>query len=219
MDAKQPFRVFIVAVCVLWLGAKAWGDESPLVEMESDVAKQYGGRLVELLKKEHKDLPVKLEADPDKAIGLSNEETHDGIILVPLKGFEEREPTDADKEKANGVGMCYLFLSPSLNPLVDGKPVDPKKMRTVTVKDEDGNEHKATCLVCSVKNIEGDDWQLFVYGADKEPLVKSSFEETADAPKKDLALTIKDVKDDKATLAINMFGKYCVTIPISHKRK
>ena len=48
---------------------------------------------------------------------------------------------------------------------------------------------------------------------DNEPLVKSSFEEATDAPKADLALTIKDAKDNKATLVINLFGKYCVTHP------
>jgi hypothetical protein len=219
MFSMKRFPVLLLTACALWFGTKAWADDSGLSEMEPDVAKEYGGRLIELFKKSTKTLPVQVDADPDKAVGLTNTETHDGVILVPLKGFEEREPTDAEKEKAS-VGFCYLFVSPSLNPLVDGKPVDSKKVRTVKIKDDDGNEHEATCLMCSVQRVEGgDDWQLCVYGAGKEPLVKSSFDESTDAPKKDLALTIKDAEANKATLVVNFFGKYCTTIPISLKRK
>ncbi len=219
MVTKRLFALLVCSLCILWLGAKARADESPLTEMDPDVAKEYGGKIAEQFNKEYKDLPVRIVPDADKAVGIVNADTNEGILLVPLKGFHEETEGPKDAEKGHGIGLCYIFMSPSYKPMVDGKPADAKRLRMMKFKDNEGNEHDTLCLVCSVKHVEGDDWQLMVYSGDKEPLSKSSFEEATDAPKADLALTIKDAKDNKATLVINLFGKYCVGIPISHKTK
>ena len=217
MFARKLVPAFLFAACFVAIGNHSRAEDSPLTEMDPDIAKEYGGKLVELFTKTQKDLPVKIEADAEKAVGLLNPNSHQGIILVPLKGFrEDREAKDSEKDR--GVGLCYIFMSGDFNPLVDGKPATDKQLRKIKIKAEE-EEREVTCLVCSVKHGEGDDWQLHVFSAGKEPLSKSSFEEATDAPKADLALTIKDVKDNKATLVINMFGKYCVTIPISHNVK
>lgn len=218
MVAKKLLVLVVVSACVAWLGAKAWADESSLSEMDPEMAKEFGGKITELFTKAHKDLPVKINADAEKAVGLVDTDTNEGIILVPLKGFREESEAQG-AEKNNGIGLCYVFMTPTLAPLTDGKPTEAKNLHTVKVKDSDGNEHEAVCLMCAVKHVEGDDWQLQVYSAAKEPLAKASFEEATDAPQKELALTIKDVKDKQATLVINLFGKYCVNIPISHKQK
>jgi len=219
MLAKKLFPLFVFSVCVFWLGAKAWADDSPMTEMDPDVAKEYGGKIAEQFQKQNKDLPVKIVPDADKAVGLVNADTNEGILLVPLKGFREENEGPKDAEKDHGIGLCYIFMSPSYKPLADGKPADAKRLRIMKFKDSEGNEHDTLCLMCSVKHVEGDDWQLQVFSGDNEPLSKSSFEEATDAPKADLALTIKDAKDNKATLVINLFGKYSVAIPISHKTK
>jgi hypothetical protein len=217
MVARKLMPIVLFASCFLLIRSTSRAEDSPLTEMDPDIAKEYGGKLVELFTKTQKDLPVKIEPDPEKAVGLLNPNSHQGIILVPLKGFrEDREAKDSEKDR--GVGLCYVFLSPEFNPLADGKPATDKQLRKIKLKTEE-EEKEVTCLICSVKHAEGDDWQLHVFSAGKEPLSKSSFEEATDAPKADLALTIKDVKDNKATLVINLFGKYCVTIPISHNVK
>lgn len=217
MVARKLVPVFLCAACLLWVGSKCRAEDSPLTEMDPDIAKEFGGKLTEVFTKTFKDLQVKIEADPEKAVGLLNPNVQQGIILVPLKGFrEDREAKDSEKDR--GVGLCYIFLSPEFTPLVDGKPATDKQLRKIKFKTEEA-EKEVTCVVCSVKHAEGDDWQLHVYGAGNDPLSKSSFEEATDAPKADLALTIKDVKDNKATLVINLFSKYCVTIPISHNVK
>jgi hypothetical protein len=218
MLAKKFFALFVLAACVVCLAAKARADESPLSEMDPDVAKEYGGKIAEQFNKEYKNLPVRIVPDADKAVGLVNADTHEGILLVPLKGFREESEGPKETEKDRGIGLCYIFMSPSFKPLADGKPADAKRLRMMKFKDSEGNEHDTLCLVCSVKHVE-DDYLLMVYSGDNEPLSKSSFEEATDAPKADLALTMKDAKDDKATLTINLFGKYCVGIPISHKSK
>jgi hypothetical protein len=218
MLVKRLFPLCVFAVCVACLGSRAWADDSTLTEMDPDVAKEYGGKLTEQFNKEFKNLPVKITPDADKAVGLVNADTNEGILLVPLKGFHEENEGPKDAEKDNGIGLCYVFMSPSFKPLVDGKPADAKRLRIMKFKDSEGNEHETLCLECSVKHVE-DDWQLMIFSGDKEPLAKSSFEEATDAPKADLALTMKNIKDGKSTLTINLFGKYCVGIPISHKSK
>jgi hypothetical protein len=217
MVARKLVPIFLCAACLVWVGNKCRAEDSPLTEMDPDIAKEFGGKLTELFTKTQKDLPVKIDPDAEKAVGLLDPNNMRGIILVPLKGFrEDRETKDSEKDR--GVGLCYIFMSSEFNPLADGKPATDKQLRKMKFKHED-TEKEITCVLCSVKHTEGDDWQLHVYSADKEPLSKSSFEEATDAPKADLALTIKDVKDNKATLVINLFGKYCVTIPISHNVK
>ncbi len=219
MFYKRLVPLFAVFVCVVWLGAKVQADESPLSEMDPDVAKEYGGKLAEQFNKEMKDLPVKIAPDADKAVGLVNSDTNEGILLIPLKGFQEDNEVRKDAEKDRGIGLCYVFMSPSFKPMADGKPANAKQLRIMKFKDSEGNEHDTLCLIGAVKHVEGDDWQLMVYSGDKEPLSKNSFEEATDAPKADLALTIKDAKEDKLSLVVNLFGKYSVSIPLSHKAK
>ena len=136
-------------------------------------------------------------------------------------GFQERhlQLPDLIIETDAGLGFCYLFMSQSFNPLIDGKPIDVKKLRTVKFSDPDGNERSATCLLCSIKHVDGDDWQLFLYGNEKEPVLKSPFGEATDAPKADLALTVQDPTKDQAQLVLNLFGKYSASVPIGLKHK
>ena len=137
-----------------------------------------------------------------------------GSCSFRLKGFQEDNEVRKDAEKDRGIGLCYVFMSPSFKPMADGKPANAKQLRIMKFKDSEGNEHDTLCLIGAVKHVEGDDWQLMVYSGDKEPLSKNTFEEATDAPKADLALTIKDAKDDKLSLVVNLFGKYCVRIPL-----
>ena len=172
MFYKRLVPLFAVFVCVVWLGAKVQADESPLSEMDPDVAKEYGGKLAEQFNKEMKDLPVKIAPDADKAVGLVNSDTNEGILLIPLKGFQEDNEVRKDAEKDRGIGLCYVFMSPSFKPMADGKPANAKQLRIMKFKDSEGNEHDTLCLIGTVKHVEGDDWQLMVYSGDKEPLVE-----------------------------------------------
>jgi hypothetical protein len=111
-------------------------------------------------------------------------------------------------------------MSQTYSPLIDGKPIDAKKLRKVKFDDGQGGDgREATCLLCAIRHVEGDDWELYVYGKDKAPLIKSNWGEANNAPKADLALTVEDPKKDQATLVFNIFGKYAASIPIAHKMK
>jgi hypothetical protein len=237
MPVKKLSCLFALSVCTLWIGGhllaadkpekaekkaetteKKAENSSPLEEMDADTAKEYGGMIAQLFAKSLKNPQVKIEGDVDKATGLVNVTTREGIIAIPIKNFKEDRENKA-VETDTGLGFCYLFMSQTYNPLIDGKPIDVKKLRTVKFSDPDGNERMATCLLCSIKHVDGDDWQLYIYGNDKEPLLKSPFGEAGDAPKADLALTIQDPTKDQAQLVLNLFGKYSASIPVGLKHK
>ena len=239
MSVKQLRNLCLLSVCTVWVGGHLLADDkpqakqekkaekkeekktenaSPLEEMDADTAKEYGGMIAGLFAKQLKDPQVKIDVDVDKSVGLVNLNTREGIIAIPVKNFKEDRENKA-VESDTGMGLCYLFMSQTYNPLVDGKPVDPKKLRTVKFTDADGNGRSATCLLCTVKHVEGDDWQLYVYGSEKQPVVKSPFGEASDAPKADLALTLQDPAADKGQLVFNLFGKYSAAITVGLKAK
>jgi hypothetical protein len=218
MAVTRVFSAFVLAISMLAFAAKIQAaDQSPLTELDPEIAKRFGQVIHEKFAKENKDLQVKFEPNYEKASGLFNAETNEGIIVVPAKSFkEDRENKDVEKDP--GIGMCFLCMSQTYNPLMDGKPIDAKKLRKVKFDDgQGGSEREATCLLCTIRHNEGDDWELRLYGADKEPLIKSSWGEANNAPKSDLALTLEDPKKDSATLVFNIFGKYSASVPIAHK--
>jgi hypothetical protein len=216
MVVQKMLSIGLLAACASWTGLCAAADATPLVELEQGIAQQYGGMLLDKYKAEVKDPQIKFEGDPDKAVGLFNPMTNDGIIVIPVKNWkEDRENKALDSE--TGVPMCYLFLSTRYNPLVDGKPIDDKKLRKLKFMDDNGNDRQALALLCTVKHVEGDDYRLQVYGADKKPIVEAQFGEATDAPKGTLAIAIKEPTKEKATLAFTIFEKYGADLTIAHK--
>jgi hypothetical protein len=222
MPVKKLSCLFVLSVCAVWVGGHLLADDtaqkkeekktektevkkaenaSPLEEMDADTAKEYGGMISALFAKQLKDPQVKIDADVDKSVGLVNLTTREGIIAIPIKNFKEDRENKA-VETDTGLGCCYLFMSQTFNPLIDGKPIDAKKLRTVKFTDADGNE-------------------LYLYGSEKEPVIKSPIGEAGDAPKADLALTIQDPTADKGQLVFNLFGKYsaAITVGLKHKDK
>jgi hypothetical protein len=217
MVVKRVFSVFVLALSVLAFTSKAPAADSPLTEMDQEIAKRFGELIHTQFAKENKDLQLKFEPNYEKATGLFNAETNEGIIAIPAKTFKEDRENKA-LEKDPGVGMCFVCMSQTYNPLIDGKPCDAKKLRKIKFDDgQGGDAREATCLLCAIRHLEGDDWELYVYGKDKDPIVKSNWGEANNAPKGDLALTIEDPKKDSATLVFNIFGKYSASIPIAHK--
>ena len=219
MQAQEAvFAVRFRSLCRLSGGPRR-ADDSALTDMDPDLAKEYGGKLTEQFNKEFKDLPVKNRCPmPIRRSGSSTPTRTRASCLSRSRDFTKRTRGPRTPKRTTGSGCATSSCTSSFKPLADGKPADAKRLRIMKFKDSEGNEHETLCLECSVKHVE-DDWQLMIFSGDKEPLAKSSFEEATDAPKADLALTIKNAKDDKSTLTINLFGKYCVGIPVSHKAK
>jgi hypothetical protein len=182
-------------------------------QMSPESSQSYGQHLSELFEKENKERQVKFEVDPMQATGMH--EDQDGILVVPIKGLKEGE-IDPAVESENGGGLCYLFLSPCYTPVVDGKPIDTKKLRRVKFK-HGQEDREAICLVVTVKHVGGDDWRLFAFGAEKAPVIDSRFSESPEDVDRTLAVRVSGAKDNKANLALTLYKKYSASFAISQK--
>ena len=185
-----------------------------LQPLSAETSQTYAKHLVELFEKENKERPAKFEVDPAQATGLHVDQ--DGIILVPVKSLKE-DVVDPAVESANGGGLCYLFMSPCYAPMIDGKPIDDKKLRRVKYKNGQGVDQEAICLVVTVKHVGGDDWRLYAFGAENSPVVDAPFGESTETIDKPLALRVSGAKDKKANLTLTVHKKYSASFAIGHK--
>lgn len=193
----------------LGLVLAATAEAQQLQPMEPGMAQAYAKHLADEFAKV-KDTPVKVDVDASKAVGLVD--GREGIIIVPVKGLKEGE-VDKEVYLDRGAGLAYLFLSPRFNPVINGKVIPADKLRTVKYDDE-GEEKEATCLLLSVRNVDGDDWRLYGYGAGQKPLVDTRFIEAEGGSEGDLTVSVKDAKDGKQTLVVTLFGKYSAEFAI-----
>lgn len=204
-----------VAVCMCVTSLSAYAQE-PLVDMDKDTARFFGYELSERFAKE-KNLQVKVEVDVFEARGLSQGST--GIIIIPAEDMkEDTEDPAADTEA--GSGFAYLFMSDRYSPTIKGKVVDPKKLRVIKFSDGD-REIKVVGLLLAARRVSEEDWRMYVYGADKKPLLEAKFKMSEKEKKSPLAMhAVADEDDnDKVNLVVTVFGKYAASIPISTKAK
>ncbi len=200
-------------MCVTSLSAYA---QEPLVDMDKDTARLYGFELSERFAKE-KNLQVKVEVDVFEARGLSQGST--GIIIIPAKDMkEDHEDPAADTEA--GSGFAYLFMSDRYRPTIKGKSVDPKKLRVLTVSTGE-RDIKVVSLLLAARRVSEDDWRMYVYGADKKPLIEAKFKMSEEEKKSPLELHAVTSEEDgnKVNLVVTVFGKYAASFPISTKEE
>ena len=187
-----------------------------LAPLEADIVQMYASILTENYSKlEGKQ--VEVEPDIDGATGLAL--GMEGIIIVPTKGLDpETAIGNPAAQSETGAPLAIVFMSPRFNPLVDGKAVDEDKLRTITFEDGEGNEQKATMLLISARNVEGDDWRMNVFGSGEKPLVEAQFGGAEDIPDEEetLAILVGEPKDNKAMLTVRVFGLYTASFEIGH---
>lgn len=208
----RNFWTGVALLALLGFGSACQAEDLQAMSRES--AQLYAQHLSELFDKDNKERQVKFEVDPSQATGLHA--SGDGILVVPMKGLKEGE-IDPAVETENGGGLCYLFMSPCFTPVVDGKPIDGKKLRRVKYSNGQGGEREAICLLVTVKHVGGDDWRLYAYGAEKSPVIDARFSESAENVDTTLAMRVNGAKDNKANLALTLFKKYSASFPIGIK--
>ncbi len=148
MVVTRVFSVFVLAVSMLSFAAKAQAADTPLTELDPEIAKRFGEMIHTQFAKENKDAKPKFEMNFEKASGLFNAESNEGIIVIPAKNFkEDRENKEVEKDP--GVGMCFLCMSQTYNPLIDGKPVDGKKAFQIKFDDGQGGADALPPACCA----------------------------------------------------------------------
>ncbi len=205
---------WVCATLFALLGLGSVGHADDLEPMAAEMSQLFAQHLSELFNKENQERQTKFDVDPSQASGLRSGQ--DGIIIVPAKGLKEGT-VDPAVETECGSGLCYLFMSPCYAPVINGQPVDAKKLRSVKFDNGEGEKREAVCLLVTVKHVEGDDWRLYAFGADQKPVINSQFGLADSAGDKTLAIKVNGAKDKKANLELTLHKKYSASFSIANK--
>jgi hypothetical protein len=178
-----------------------------LTAIEPEQAKMIGKRLSDeaaIIDKPQ----VKIDADPEKAVGLHAPKKA-GMLIVPVKGLQETEDVGATFQSEAGGPLAYLFLY-HIVPVIDGKKVDPSRLRSVKLTDDQGTEHTVYVLLLAVRQLSEEDYRLYAYGFDAKPLIDSKFSEGTGPGPEPVAVELKDTDEQKheGKLVVTVFGKY-----------
>jgi hypothetical protein len=180
--------------------------------LDPQIAQAFAQVLTEAAEKTEK-LQVKVVGDCEKSCGV-HQEQH-GLILVPNKDISpENEAANSDP----GAPLAHLFMSKGYTPVIDGKPVDASKLRTITFMGQDGNEQKVNYLALAARHTADDDvWHMYAYGSEDKPLVDARFGEGAGPGSQPLALEVKDIEDNTGTAYVTVFDRYQCNFKICYK--
>jgi hypothetical protein len=170
------------------------------------MAREITGLLVEATGRAE-GLVVRVEPDLGQAHGYHVPGTK-GVALVPQKGLRESAELDAQFDQPHGAPLAYLYLY-RVTPVIGDKRVDLSQLPAVTIERED-DAHEVHLLVLTVKRAAADDYRLYGYGKQPQPVVDTAFHAEESPAQTTVALTIVDANQQaqQATLRINVFGKY-----------
>lgn len=150
-----------------------------------------------------------LHIDPDVTRAEAVHRDRDAaLIVVPQQGLKENRSANTEVVKADpGAALGYLFAY-HLVPVIRDKPVPAKELRQVTVTDDQGTQVQMNCMLLAVRQLEGDDWRLYVYGAEKKPLLEVPFTESSGPETAPLSVACKNVQGFEGDLLLTVFGRY-----------
>jgi len=203
---KISYREIVLSFLFIPLVANA----AELVPIPTEDALGLGRKLVEQAAKIATP-QITINAEVEKANGVHVQRKM-GILVVPQKDLKESEELAAKFKTDSGASLAYLFLH-HLVPVVDGKRIDEKKLRSVTITDKDGASHTVHVLLLAIRQPSPDDYRLYAYGQDAKPIVDAKFAEGAGPGPEPVAVEVKNPNESthEGTIAITVFGKYQAT--------
>ncbi len=202
------FGVVALAACTFTLASAVAAD---LEVLDPQIAQAFAQALTEAADKIEKP-QVKVESDIEKSVGVHMEQT--GMIIVPQKDIKpENDAVNSDP----GAPLAHLFMSPGFAPVIDGKAVDAAKMRTLTFKGQDGEEHKVSYLTLAARHTDDDVWHLYGYGSDAKPLIDARIGEGAGPGSQPLALEVKDFENNEGTAYVTIFDRFQCSFKVNFK--
>ncbi|HEX3725408.1 MAG TPA: hypothetical protein VHV08_04165 [Pirellulales bacterium] len=205
---KVVWGAFALAACA-WGTASAWAEDLEILDPQ--IAQAFAQALTEVAEKVEKP-QVKVDADLEKSCGVHLDQT--GLIIVPQKDIKpENDAVNSDP----GAPVGHLFMSQNFTPVIDGKAVDPAKIRTITFSGQDGNEHKVNYLILAARHTDDDVWHLYAYGTDSKPLLDARIGEGTGPGTQPIALEVKVLENGEATAYVTFFDQYQCTFKVKHK--
>lgn len=155
--------------------------------------------------------PFALKVDAAKT-GLLFNEAAGGLMIVPREGLKEGDTTGL--QDPTGAPIAYLFLY-LVRVSVDGKPADASKVSTVKLNVGDGVDREIAVFRLTLKKESDKEYKLLVFGKDKKPIASCVFRDDKKTSELPVMIEVKDVKDDKGTLIVNLHGKYSADLKIA----
>lgn len=210
---KLVMSIPLVVCVVLPVLAAVVDDLEPI---EAEMAHRFGKLLSDEADKIAKP-QIKIIADPDKANGVHAPKKA-GMLVVPQKDLKESEELAEKFKTEKGASLAYLFLY-NLVPVIDNQPVDPSRLHTVELADDNGTKHKVYVLLLAVRQLSDDDYRLHAYGHDEKPLVDAKFSEGTGTGTEPVGVEVKDVNEaaHQGRLVLTVFGKYQASFICGHK--
>jgi hypothetical protein len=181
----------------------------------SDFAQRLSTRLSEEASK-NSNLKFKVDGEAEKANGF-HLPGKVGALIVPQKGLKESEELAAKFKMDPGASLAYLFLY-HMVPVVDGKRVESDKMHSVTISDDEGNQHTVHVLCLSVRQLADDDYRLYGFGKDAKPLIDVKFAEGTGPGPTPVAVELKDPNRDTrdGKVVVTVFGRFQASFPAGY---
>jgi len=199
------------------LAAGAFGAASAVAEdleiLDPQISQAFAQFLTEVADK-IENPQVKIEGEIEKACGVHREQI--GLILVPQKGLKPEEISDAVNSDPGGP-MGHLFMSIGFTPVIEDKPLDPAKMRTLKFTGQDGTEQTVSYLALAARHTDDDVWHLYGYGTDEKPVLDVQIAEGTGPGTQPLALEVKEVEDNTGTCYVTIFDLYQTNFKITYK--
>ncbi len=207
-------KKFLLAVAI-WLLVVPMIRAQGVEEIPEEAATKYGGLLAELADK-IVEPAIKVTADASKAKGVHVPEKM-GLLVAPQKDLKESEELAAKFKEEKGTPIGYLFLY-HVTPIAKEKKIAADQLWDVTVTDEEGTTRKINVLLLAVRQLADDDYRLYAYGKDKQPIIDAKFSEGAGGSDGPVAVSVRDTNEQthEGTIVITVFGKYEATFRGGH---
>jgi hypothetical protein len=157
---------------------------------------------------------VKIEGEIEKATGVHREQI--GLILVPQKDLKPEEIPDSVNSDP-GAPMGHLFMSLGFTPMVDGKPLDQAKLRTLKFTGQDGAEQTVSYLALAARHTDDDVWHLYGYGTEDKPVLDVQIGEGAGPGTQPLALEVRDIEGDVGTCYVTIYDRFQTSFKLAYK--
>jgi hypothetical protein len=200
-----------IVACAACSWATASARAEDLEVLDSQIAQTVAQVLVEAAEKVEK-LQVKVEGDVEKTCGVHRDRT--GILLVPQKDIKpENDAVNSDP----GAPLAHMFMSEGFTLVIDGKPVDAAKLRTLNVAGPDGNEIKVHYLTLAARHTDDDAWHLYAYGTGEKPLLDVAIGQGAGPGTQPLALEVKEFDDNAGTAYVTIFDQFQTNFKVAYK--
>jgi hypothetical protein len=147
-------------------------------------------------------LDTPIPTDPDVKRPVAARSGEYGGLLLPESKLTPAVLAKVDKE-VTPVGQLWLR---KLAPLIDGQVVPNDKLRLATVSTDEGQAQVAICTLGVRKDASGG-LELWVYGKDKTPLLRTPVRSVTAAQTHPLDMAAEETSDG-ARVTLKIVGQY-----------